>query len=182
MPGLLSTRRIFFPGDLFHGRDRPGKNIGIIIRCLSPAITRTSLSRPMPVSTCLAGKGFQAAVFQTVELHKYIIPDLDHLRMVVIHQCLRRAADCVLHPGGNPHGSPYRGHRDRYRPFPRNYLSYCPVRSCLRRSIFSILHRLPYRGEASLFHRLQIRLHITGPLEGRILPSAAPSSRRWLLF
>jgi len=34
----------------------------------------------------LSGKGVQAAVLQTVELHKDIIPNFDHLRMIVIHQ------------------------------------------------------------------------------------------------
>jgi hypothetical protein len=32
----------------------------------------------------------QAAIFQTVELHEYIVPDLDHLRMIIVHQVFFR--------------------------------------------------------------------------------------------
>ncbi len=71
---------------LFRCRYRSGKNIGVIVALLTCWITRTSLSKPIPVSTCFSRQWNQAAIFQAVELHEHIVPDFDHLRMVLVDE------------------------------------------------------------------------------------------------
>ncbi len=76
---------VFFAGDFFYCFNGAGKNVSIVIALFI-------LQHPYQSFKAHAGiymfcrQWFQAAVFYAVELHKYIVPDLNHLRMVVVHQ------------------------------------------------------------------------------------------------
>jgi hypothetical protein len=65
--------------------NRSCENIGIIIGLFCPVSLSPVFRSPFPCLHALPaiGEGFRLS---TVELDEYIVPDLDHLRMICIHQ------------------------------------------------------------------------------------------------
>src|ERR1700730_16169375 len=81
---------IRLPHDLSDCSDRPGEDIGIVIRMFALQNANETLESHAGID--MPGrKGLKTSILQSIELDEHVVPDLDNLRMIVIDE--RRAVN-----------------------------------------------------------------------------------------
>ncbi len=79
------------------------EDVGVVVAALALE-TETSRSKPMPVSTCLAGSGVERAVGLAVELDEDEVPDLDDVGIAAVDEACRRRGPPCGRCGSRVHG------------------------------------------------------------------------------
>ena len=73
-------------GHLLNRREDRREHVGVVVARFLPCSTAVMRSKPMPVSTCLAGSGVSLPVRVAVELDEHQVPDLDHARVAGVDE------------------------------------------------------------------------------------------------
>ena len=92
---------VFESADFFCFVNRAAKHICIVITLLTLNHTCQTLKAHTRIHV-LCRQLFQAAIFQSVKLDEYIVPDFNYLRMVIVHQCFA-IYSCALFVGATIH-------------------------------------------------------------------------------